>query len=85
MPKEILDRLGIEQEGRRSFEVGDYRIVEYPIGYSRVRLDEKATIVLVVFGPEGIAPLLGATALEHLSLAVDPIHQRLVPVPALLK
>ena len=50
-----------------------------------MRLDGDATIVLVVFGPEGISPLLGATAVEHLSLAVDPIHQRLVPVPALLK
>jgi hypothetical protein len=50
-----------------------------------MRLNGGQTIVLVVFGPEGIDPLLGATALEHLSLAVDPIHRRLVPVPALLK
>ena len=85
LPKDLLDQLGIEQEGQRSFELGDERIVEYPIGYSRLRLDGDATIVLVVFGPEGIAPLLGATALEHFSLAVDAIHQRLVPVPVLLK
>ena len=85
LPKEILDQLGIEQEGQRSFELGDDRIVDYPIGYSRMRMDGDATIVLVVFGPEGVAPLLGATALEHLGLAVDPFHQRLVPVPALLK
>ena len=85
LPKDMLDQLGIEREGQRRFELGDDRIVDNPIGYSRMRLDGDATIVLVVFGPEGIAPLLGATALEHLSLAVDPIHQRLVPVPALLK
>ena len=85
LPQDVLDQLGIEQEGQRSFELGDHRVVEYPIGYARVRLDGDQTIVLVVFGPEGIDPLLGATALEHLSLAVDPIHQRLVPVPALLK
>ena len=85
LPKETLDQLGIERGGQRSFELGDDRIVEYPIGYVRLRLNGDQTIVLVVFGPEGIAPLLGATALEHLSLAVDPIHQRLVPVNALLK
>ncbi len=85
LPKEVLEQLGINQEGQRSFELGDDRLVEYPIGYARLRLGEDQTIVLVVFGPEGIAPLLGATALEHLSLAVDPIHQRLIPVPALLK
>ena len=85
LPKELLEQLGIKQEGQRSFELGDDRLVEYPIGYARMRLGEDQTIVLVVFGPEGIAPLLGATALENLSLAVDPIHQRLIPVPALLK
>ena len=85
LPREVLDQLGIEQEGQRSFELGDDRVVEYPIGYARLRLEGDQTIVLVVFGAEGIDPLLGATALEHLSLAVDPIHQRLVPVTALLK
>ena len=85
LPKEPLDQLGIEQEGQRSFELGDDRLVHYPIGYARMRLGDDQTIVLVVFGPEGINPLLGATALEHLSLAVDPVHQTLIPVPALLK
>ena len=85
LPMDVLNQLGVEQEGQRSFELGDDRIVEYPIGYARMRLNGDQTIVSVVFGPEGIDPLLGATALEHLSLAVDPIHQRLVPVPALLK
>ena len=85
LPKEVLDQLGIEQEGQRSFELGDDRVVEYPIGYARMRLGEDQTIILVVFGPDGVSPLLGATALEHLSLAVDPVHQKLVSVPALLK
>ena len=85
LPKEALDQIGIEQEGQRSFELADDRLVEYPIGYARMRLGDNQTIVLAVFGPEGISPLLGATALEHLSLAVDPVHQRLIPVPALLR
>ena len=67
LPKDLLEQLGINQEGQRSFELGDDRLVEYPIGYARLRLGEDQTIVLVVFGPEGVAPLLGATALEHLS------------------
>ena len=85
LPKEAMDQIGIEPEGQRSFELADDRMVEYQIGYARMRLGDDQTIVLVVFGPEGIDPLLGATALEHLSLAVDPVHQKLVPVPALLK
>ena len=85
LPKEALDQLGIEPEGQRSFELADDRLVEYPISYARLRVGNDQTIVLVVFGPEGISPLLGATALENLSLAVDPVHQKLIPVPALLK
>ena len=85
LPQDVLEQLGIEQEGQRSFELADDRLVEYPIGYARMRLGDDQTIVLVVFGPEGISPLLGATALEHLTLAVDPVHQRLISVPALLK
>ncbi len=85
LPKELLDQLGIEQEGRRSFELGDDRVVKYPIGNARMRLNGDQTIVLVGFGAESTAPLLGATALENLSLTVDPVNQRLIPVPALLK
>jgi clan AA aspartic protease len=85
LPTEVLEQLGIEPEGQRSFELADDRLVEYPIGYARLRLNGDTTIVLVVFGPEGIDPLFGAAALENLSLAVDPVRQRLVPVTALLK
>lgn len=85
LPSDVLDQLGIAKEGQRSLELGDDRIVDYPIGYARMRLNGGEAIVLVVFGPEGVDPLLGATALEHFSLAVDPVHQRLVPVRALLK
>ena len=85
LPEDVLDQLGVEREGQRSFELGDDRIVEYSIGYVRVRLGGDQSIVLVVFGPEGTSPLLGATALEHMSLAVDPVHQRLIPVNVLLK
>ena len=31
LPIDVLDQLGIEQEGQRTFELGDDRIVEYPI------------------------------------------------------
>ena len=85
LPSDVLGQLGVEQEGQRSFKLGDDRIVDYPIVYARMRLNDEESIVLVVFGPEGADPLLGATALEHFSLAVDPVHQQLIPVRALLK
>ena len=85
IPTSTLAQLGIEIRESRSFELADERIVEYSVGYASIRLEEMEIIAMVVFAPEDTAPLLGATALETASLAVDPIHQRLIPVPALLK
>lgn len=85
VPGGILTRLGVVREGYRRFELGDNRIVEYPIGQARIRLEGQELIVLVVFASEDGDTLLGATALEIFGLGVDPINRRLVPVPALLK
>ena len=85
VPTNILAASGIEIREHRSFELADDRVVEYPVGYASIRLEDREIIALVVFAPEGTAALLGATTLETAGLAVDPLHQRLVPVPALLK
>ena len=85
IPGSTLAQLEIEIRESRSFELADERIVEYSVGYASIRFEEREIIAMVVFAPEDTAPLLGATALETASLAVDPIHQRLIPVPALLK
>ena len=85
LPEDILSRLDIQPMARRSFRLADERLVEYPVGQARLRLDGDEFIVLVVFAPEGTTPLLGATTLETFSLGVDPKGQRPVPVPGLLK
>jgi hypothetical protein len=55
-------------------EVGDYE---------RRRFEPvEALVDTVVFGDDA---LLGAVTLEELRLAPDPVHQRLLRVPALLK
>ena len=85
IPAGVLTQLGIKPEDRRLFELADNRTVEYSIGYARLRLDDNETITVVVFAEDENSPLLGATTLEHLSLGVDPINQRLIPVSAILK
>ena len=84
LPASVLAQLGIEPEGFRRFRLADNRQVEYRIGQARLRLEGQELITLVVFAPEGSDPLLGATALEIFGLGVDPIEQRLIPLPALL-
>ena len=85
IPASTLAQLGIEIRESSSFELADDRLTEYPVGYASIQLEEREIIAMVVFADEGTTPLLGATALETASLAVDPVHQILVPVPALLK
>lgn len=85
LPKDVLRTLGIEAVDRVSFQLADERMVEYEVGEARVRLDGRERTALVVFGPEGATPLLGATTLELFNMAVDPVRRRLVPVPGLLK
>ena len=85
LSRDVLVRLGIQAIETVSFELADERIVEYEVGEARVRLDGRERTTLVVFGPAGTGPLLGATTLQLFNLAVDTTRERLVPVPALLK
>ena len=85
IPRNVLADLGIAPVGERPYRLADERIVEYPVGQARVRLDGQDLVVLVVFLPEGTMPLVGATTLETFGLGVDPKGKQLVPVPGLLK
>jgi clan AA aspartic protease len=85
LPGSSLTRLGVRQEYHQQFELADNRIVEYPMGQVRMRLEGKELVAPVIFAPEGSAPLLGVTALEIFSLGIDPVNQRLTPIPSMLK
>ena len=70
---------------RRPYRVADETIVEYDVGEARVRLDGRERTTQVVFGPEGVTPLLGATTLQLFHLGVEPLQEQLVPLRGLLK
>ena len=83
-PASLLNRLGITPREHIEFELADGRIIELGIGETRVRIDGRDAVTLVVFGEEGVSPLLGAYTLESVRLAVAPLRQLLVPPRALL-
>ena len=85
LPRDALARLSIVPIDQFTYRLADERIVEYEVGKARVRIDGRERTTQVVFGPEGVTPLLGATTLELFHLGVDPVEQRLIPVPGLLK
>ncbi len=85
LPQDILRRLGITPVDRFAYSLADETIVEYDVGEARIRLDGRERTTQVVFGPEGVSPLLGATTLQLFHLGVDPIQEQLVPATGLLK
>ena len=85
LPKDLLAQIGTRAIETVSFELADERVVEYEVGEARIRLDGRERSTLVVFGPEGVTPLLGATTLQLFNLAVDPLREQLMSVTGLLK
>ena len=84
VPTNILTRLGVTPVWRSHIRMANESVIDLQRGEAEIEtLGRKATVP-VLFGPEGSRPILGATTLEILELAVDPIVGRLVPGEALL-
>jgi clan AA aspartic protease len=83
IPASTLRGLGAAPQAKRSFVLADGRTIERDVAQVLVRLDGQDTYTWCVFGDEGTEPLVGAYTLEGLALTVDPINQRLVPMPRL--
>ena len=84
VPGSTLRRLGVSPHTRGTFVLADCSRIEREIGRTWLELEEGEEIVPVVFGDEDSQPLLGAVTLKIFRLAVDPVSQRLIPVPRLL-
>ena len=78
VPREVLDPLGVPRLQRRSFVTADGRTVERETAGAIVQLNGSQANVTLVVGEPGDGCLLGATALESLGFAVDPIRRQLV-------
>jgi clan AA aspartic protease len=85
IPAVVLREIGAEPEEEREFVLADGRHVSYGFGWVDVRLGGQVQPSPVIFGDDGSEPLLGVVTLEIFSLAVDPVNQTLIRVPALLK
>ena len=84
VPGSTLRRLGVSPHTRGTFVLADSSRIERDIGRTWLKLEEGEEIVPVIFGDEDSQPLLGAVTLEIFRLDVDPVSQRLIPVPGLL-
>ena len=84
LTRDLMTQLGIEELGTRSFELANKDVVNLSIGYVEVAVGDRTVVTLCAFGDAVAEPILGATALELLFLAVDPVRKTLVPVHGLL-
>jgi clan AA aspartic protease len=79
VPGSILQRLGIIPTDTVDAVLADGREVEDLAAEIRVRIAGRETTTWVTFGPENVASLMGAHALEGVRLGVDPSRRILVP------
>ena len=84
LPASLLERLGVDAHATRRFTLADGSRVERRFGRTWIGIDGKADVSPVVFWDEESLPLLGAVTLEILSLGIDPVNRRLIPVDAFM-
>jgi len=82
-PAHELEKIGVKQEGKMSYELADGSVKEYPYGLVRIEFMGETTAGRVIFGEPGSEPLLGVTALESVGIMVDPTNKTLKRLPAI--
>jgi predicted aspartyl protease len=79
VPEALARRLGLPILREQAVATAGGRREVWPVAEVRIALAGRAAPTVCFIAPEGPA-LLGAVALESLSLGVDPVARRLVPV-----
>src|ERR1043165_5983556 len=80
-PRDELIKAGIKPEGKAAYELANGEPYEVEFGFARISFMGNETISQVIFGPEGVEPILGALALESVGIVVDPVTMTLKKLP----
>ena len=80
IPRPILAGLGITPSRRETFQYAGGQQVQLDLAQANARVNGIETVTWIIFGEEGMSPLLGAYTLEGVFLAVAPYNQQLIPV-----
>lgn len=83
VPASLLRRAGVQPVETMTYELADGTRRDYDVGLVRIEFMGSITAGRVVFGAEGIEPILGVTALESVGMIVDPVRKELRRVPAI--
>jgi len=84
VPRDVLHDLGIKAFKKTSFILANGGSIECEVGTVHFVYKNHEGGAPVVFGEKGDAALLGATTLEALELALNPLTRDLYPRPTTL-
>jgi clan AA aspartic protease len=82
-PESELRNAGIQPVGRTAYELANGRVEEYSFGLVEIAFMGEITAGRVIFGPDGVEPILGVTALESVGITIDPATRTLKRLPAI--
>ena len=83
-PRAALESIGLEPKGKRAYILGDGSEVGLEFTTADIELMGEVTGTAIIFGEEGVAPLLGVTVLESTGFEVDARGESLRKLPAVL-
>jgi predicted aspartyl protease len=83
-PSTVLAELRIEPISEEKYWLANGEKIARKRGIAFFRYGDKVGGADVVFGEEGDSNLLGATTLESLGLAFDPLRRELKPMPLII-
>ncbi len=79
IPRDLLQSLGVRPTSRLEFQLADGRVLQREVGAALFTIDGRTLTIPVAFAERGEEAVLGATALEALGFAVDPVEKKLIP------
>jgi clan AA aspartic protease len=81
-PASELKKIGIQPAGKRVYELANGELVEYEHANAEMKFMDEVIATRIIFGPDGVEPILGVVALESAGFIVDPTTQTLKKLSA---
>jgi clan AA aspartic protease len=80
LPKEVWEKLGLEQKKTLTFTLADGTKIERGVSECRIEILNEDFHTPVILGEEGDEPLLGVVTLEILGVVLNPFNRTLQPM-----
>lgn len=84
VPSKVLKELEIKPDEKREFTLADGRKITRKLGGARFEYNGNKGHAPVIFGQRGDSTIIGATALEAMGFAINPLKRELIPLPMVL-